>query len=229
MENRAVVACRPDIDRRQALSIEALRFAIRAALFEFERIVEAARRLEGLENPLPWHEVFPVLVGCWSAVDALDRANDVLQHTGGLKTKWPWVGDFKAALEPVRDVRNGLQHLHSRISQMSENSPPTLGALSWIDSRDKYTVVGVTLSSSSQLYSIASLPFDRHEMHFVRDFTFSHDKFEVSLSDLMAAADRFSVAFEDYLLAEGFMSGEAIQGVRFQMRVLRDDTFGQPA
>ncbi len=76
----------------------------------------------------------------WSIIDSVNRLRPLTLLVPGAK-KHPAVRAFLGATEPIRALRDNVQHIQSRVDRLVSQQLPTWGVISWVTLHDRDPVL----------------------------------------------------------------------------------------
>jgi hypothetical protein len=121
-----------------------LAYAFDGVELYFERLVEAARTFyipgqpkAERENNWTAAQRLSVIMDAWACVDNVNRCRQLVGRFRIGDPRPTFIDDFLAAVDPVRLIRNRIQHLDEDYTTGTnfDLSHPVFGAVTWVDGR----------------------------------------------------------------------------------------------
>jgi hypothetical protein len=118
------------VELSQTMFLDGIRFSLDMADESFLACVRALDALSSAGEHSPLNTVI-AFQSAWGFVDAVNRLRVLLTAMRGVK-RTPQLRVFLSKLEPMKELRNGVQHLDGTIRTLSNQGEPTWGSLSWV-------------------------------------------------------------------------------------------------
>ena len=144
-------------DRIIIYSVEAARFSYKMMESSFSDLQKLLSSIE--DDTLTNDIALYVFKYAWQFIDMSFRFGRMLAQIRGLKHKEVGFKGVEKALVDIEKARNYIQHLNSKIPEVSKEIYPILGAVSWA-SKDKQKSFTVALGAMPTGTSFNSLSFD---------------------------------------------------------------------
>lgn len=130
----------PGVVRSQRMFLDGMRYSIEIAEIAFHRLKKTLMEASGDEGDS--RAEFPsALLDAWAVVDSAYRLLGLMRKMRGIE-RTPEATLIRRGLEPVKDLRNCIQHLNKEILKHVDVGQPVWGSLSWVFSPqlsfDKY-------------------------------------------------------------------------------------------
>ena len=146
------------LNPRQAMFLDAIRFTIEMADFAMERLLSSLTQLSS-QSPAESRSfsfAVPRLLDSWSIIDSVHRLRGLFDKLPGLR-KRSQSSEFRSFLtiaKQVEALRNAVQHMNGAIGDKSAAPirSPIWGALTWLTfQEDRTCVSSVLMPGSSHL------------------------------------------------------------------------------
>jgi len=108
-------------------------------------------------------EIASAYSDAWALVDILHRVRDLSEQTHLLSAKDPPVQVFIRTTEPVKALRNHVQHFRSGIRHLPAKSEPLFGTLTWVSSENSQRCFSILSGSLAADLNSAGSVYDRHD------------------------------------------------------------------
>lgn len=122
-----------EMERRQVLMFEGIRFSIEMADVAHLRLRETLIRLTDAVDA-PHEDVARALEDAWSIVDSAHRLKGILQQAPGIthRDRWPSIRQLLNDMaDPIDKLRNVFQHLNQDVGNRVHQNWPLFGILHW--------------------------------------------------------------------------------------------------
>jgi hypothetical protein len=131
-----------NLEPRQRVLFDGVRFAIDMAELTFDRLVDALLRIsqDGKADNVPGGFGAP-FCDAWTVIDSVNRIRPLLLSIPGAKDALP-VQHFIQKTEDVYRLRNRVQHLHGRLDKLAADKLPTWGIITWVTVADPASFTG---------------------------------------------------------------------------------------
>ena len=139
-------------------------------------------------------------MNCWQVLDNAYRSKELFGSLAPLGIKDIRTRQFSREVERIGPFRGLYHHFRRSLSTFPEKSPPIIGSLSWVDSRQPSRFFMVSLDSGSVNFSIPSLTFDTWQCNYVDDFVFHAGDKSISLENITKSCVGLSEALEEFLV-----------------------------
>lgn len=151
------------VNRRQILFLDGIRFSIEMADLAYTRLCETLYYLAiNCPNAADHSKFISALQDAWSIVDSVNRLRGLLKHAPGFKQNAPGQNIFIRRTAEVEDLRNVVQHLNEKIDEtVIPQSAPLMGVLSWI------TVINPEQRQLKTCVLVAGTMYDKQNHAFV--------------------------------------------------------------
>jgi hypothetical protein len=196
-----------NMDRKQALFLDAIRLTIEMAEVAFTRVSEALLRLTASPNTPPTPlELAAVFSDAWATIDAGHRLSGLMSQFPGLKhgNRWPSLRAFQNEAKRAEDLRHYIQHLDQDLRGLVSLEKPAWGTLTWLapDSpgskilRSGLLMPGTIYSGSREMINPS-----RKLLQFpICAVSLAAGKYSCCLSDLVKSIERLTGDLEAALL-----------------------------
>lgn len=196
------------IDRRQILSFDGIRYSIEMADLAHSRLQEILLEIaQSSSHPEPESFYYPsVILDAWSIVDSVNRLRGLLSQTPGLKQNLPFLVSFMKKTIEVENLRNAVQHLNQQIRKLVDLNLPVWGALSWTIMLDPEfkgvrccTLIAGTLSDGE--HPLVN-PLGKNFYPPVDHITLEASQYSVCLSNIMRDVQKLAHSLEETLIEQ---------------------------
>ena len=195
-----------DLNRRQALFIEGIRFSIETADLAYLRlrdtlIVLGTRETADPDSP----STASAMLDAWSIIDSLHRLRGLMRNMPGIekRDRIPPIRAFFDSTTNVVKLRNTVQHLDNEIPKvLGDNDWAVLGSLSWgVIDPEKSQVTSCILLPGMSVGSRPLLnPLNRDIWHLpVDSISIERSGVSVALSDAMRRVEGLADTMERML------------------------------
>jgi hypothetical protein len=117
---------------RQRLLLDGMRYSTQIAELARDRLVRTLEHVTTLgPDHLPEDAFATVLCDAWTIVDSLDRLQRLTNAIPGADAA-TYVKKFRDAVQPLRTLRNAIQHMFERLDQFVSEEIPTWGIVTWV-------------------------------------------------------------------------------------------------
>lgn len=161
--NSPLLRIPPQLNRRQTLFLDGIRFSIEMADLAHSRLRETLYYLAvNCPNAADHLKFISALQDAWSIVDSVHRLRGLLNHAPGFKQKAPGQNLFMRKTAEIEDLRNVVQHLNEKIDRtVIPQQVPLMGVLSWL------AVVDPEQRVSKSCALVAGTMYDKQNHAFV--------------------------------------------------------------
>ena len=210
------------IERKNAFTIESARLS----LFQVKRAAhllenETTRIESAWSDEITFETVTDLLERCWTIIDNIDRARELLLHIKGLKRKTPEVQRFLRGTAEVEVFRNIFQHLATEIPSLPVKTQPSLGAFSWI-SKEKSVALTVTVTGTEARGDFYGLAYNTVNREFVCRYQFSFANKDLDVAKVVSECDLFSSFLEEWLDRNDMLTEQPIRPSKLRFVVKQD-------
>jgi hypothetical protein len=151
-----------------------------------------------------------VFKSMWQFIDMGFRFGRMLGQIRGLKHKEIGYIKVEKAMIDVEKARNYIQHLNSQIPQLTSDTYPILGAISW-PSKDLQVSYTLALGTLPPGTSFNSLSYDSKNKSFLPDIILFIDTFSVNLSKSYQLFCDGNACLSDWIITNGYSSDVDLQ------------------
>jgi hypothetical protein len=161
--NSPLLRLPPQLNRRQALFLEGIRYSIQMADLSHFRLRENLFKLAvNCPNNSDHLGFISALQDAWSIVDSVHRLRGLLNHAPGFKQKAPGQKLFILKTAEVEELRNIVQHLNEKIDKtVIPQNVPLMGVLTWL------AVINPEQKLSKSCALVAGSMYDTQDHKFV--------------------------------------------------------------
>lgn len=201
-----------NLDRKQALFYDAIRFTIEMVDVAYKRLIHVLFTISKNDSFRQSHPMAVAFLDAWSIIDSVHRLRCLLQQLPGIKrSDLPERTVFLKRTDEVEDFRNNIQHLNNEMIRLAEKDDPAWGILSWFaitalyDQEEKRLPIQVKagryclmISGSVVIgkpYKMA-FPAEKSFADIVSLLTLQSGDMSLSFTKCFAAVDDFAHALE---------------------------------
>ncbi len=185
---------------KQLMFFESVRLSIEMCFLCYNRLYQGLSEISFDEGQRTSLNVVSSYLDAWSIVDSLHRLRELLNgFPGHQKSKSTAFQVLIRKTNIVRELRNSIQHIRSKIEELSETSG-VWGSLSWVifpyESSTRGRICGILPGGMPRSRQRVVNPIGKRFESNLDQITLSYLDYELSLSESIRELARFTTALE---------------------------------
>ena len=212
-------AFRTDLDTKQVLILDALRYSLFAERQAYARLSRSLRTVERLKpKQLSEALALSTLASGWQVIDMVYRSRGLIGQVRGLSQRKPEYQAFVRGTAVVEDLRHFFQHLNTSIRSLTKESSPIMGVVTWA-ARDRKMSYTMAVGHWTKGMESHSLVVDTWTNEFLVGLKFNAAGTEVDLATIHAHCLRIRVFMERWLKSQGALRDDSTGASLFRFGI----------